>query len=465
MASMCSAANTKLQLNGKISGLKRKLLTIAILSSLAGSLCAAQSGRDDPIAHYNQGIDHEDKGRYSEAIAEYRTAIRLDPRQPPFYFKLAHLQVKLGRQLDAVQTVKQLLAIEPATADAYLFLANIYQAQEDFAEAERSARKYLELRPNDFEGYYHLGMSLIGKNDLASAEEQFKRSLQINPDFDGARFQLGQIYAQRGEFSAAEEQLQKAVRLNPDNPRSRYKLGFVLSKLDRYEEAVAQLNRAVELAPQMAEAHHALAGVYRRMGRAAESARTQAEFERLSRAEVEGRQKSRRISAYHRKGSELLSQDKLSEALAVFEEILRLDPNNDLAYYRMAQIYYSLGQIDKAAEPAAAAVRIKDHEAAYHHLLALCLGAKGEYAQAITEVEKAIKLMEVSDFHNTLGNLYFASGDYQRAIPEYRRAVKLEPGKANFHLNLAVALEKAGRFDEARAERELYLKLSSAGKN
>lgn len=58
-------------------------------------------------------------------------------------------------------------------------------------------------------------------------------------------------------------------------------------------------------------------------------------------------------------------------------------------------------------------------------------------------------------FH--LGNAYAAQEDYDKAITLWTQSLKKAPGLMVAHFNMALALEKTGKSDKAKAEYGLYL--------
>lgn len=62
--------------------------------------------------------------------------------------------------------------------------------------------------------------------------------------------------------------------------------------------------------------------------------------------------------------------------------------------------------------------------------------------------------------HNNLGVLHFTRGDLHAAAREFELAGGLIPGHPDPRLNLALTLERAGRFDDAISEYEAALQLS-----
>ena len=82
-----------------------------------------------------------------EAIAAYRQAARLQPKDPEPHLAAGLLLEKEEKFADAEQEYKQALALEPST-DAVTGLANIYMRGRRFPEAEAELRKLVTARPD-----------------------------------------------------------------------------------------------------------------------------------------------------------------------------------------------------------------------------------------------------------------------------------------------------------------------------
>ena len=94
--------------------------------------------------------------------------------------------------------------------------------------------------------------------------------------------------------------------------------------------------------------------------------------------------------------------------------------------------------------------RARADEAADHYNLGLQLKHQGKSADAIAEMEKAIKLR--SDYaaaYLSLGNLWRAQGEYAKAATALEQAVKLQPKDALSHANLGAVYVREKRFDDS----------------
>ncbi len=414
---------------------------------------AQQLNPRNALVHVQLAEIHARRGQFREAIVTFRQAIALAPRETQTYFRLALLYTQLQRFHDSQQTLKELLRIRPAYADAYLLLGRVTQEQGDHALAEKHLRHYLKLRPGDPEGLWRLATSLAAEEKYPEAEPLLQQALKKNAHLGGAHYSLGVLYSRRGKDLQAKSHLAEATRLLPENAKVYYELGNVLVRLEDLISAEQDFRKALELDPAYVEAHYALGTLLRRTGRPEEASRVLAEYERLSSAALESRERTRRISAYFWEVKELLEQDRLEEAEAKLGQILELEPQNDLAYYRLGQIFYLRHEYERALERARVALSRKEFEPTYYMLEAMCLERLERGAEVATAYERLLSLVDYADAYLALGRLELQRGDTAKAVAQLRRAVALEPQDPEMRLALAEALEKAGDRTESRKQR------------
>ncbi len=80
-----------------------------------------------------------------------------------------------------------------------------------------------------------------------------------------------------------------------------------------------------------------------------------------------------------------------------------------------------------------------------HYNLGVTLMDKGDYAEAISEFQKALQLRpDSAAAHNNLGISLYGQGEIQKAVNEYKAALMLKPDHVNAHMNLAMAFYQQG---------------------
>ena len=88
-----------------------------------------------------------------------------------------------------------------------------------------------------------------------------------------------------------------------------------------------------------------------------------------------------------------------------------------------------------------------------HQVLGRDYFDRGQYAEAVREIEEALRLVpDFPDLHNQLGLALGMSGERERSVAAFRRALELNPNYLEARLNLAIVYNEMGRYEEALEE-------------
>jgi len=159
----------------------------------------------------------EIQNRFSDAVAEYKKAIQLNPKAPDLNFRL-------GR--------------------AILLESHSPQA-------------------------------------LQSASAAFAAELKISPEDSASEFQLGQIAQVQGNTAGAQQHFEQALKLSPSFVTAMVTLATLHTHQRQYDQAITLLNRAVALQPANEGAHYALLTAYRDAGQMDKAKAEKATLDRL----------------------------------------------------------------------------------------------------------------------------------------------------------------------------------------
>jgi tetratricopeptide (TPR) repeat protein len=139
-----------------------------------------------------------------------------------------------------------------------------------------------------------------------------------------------------------------------------------------------------------------------------------------------GRKYFRRLAswAHNRRGEASVNEGQAAEALADFDEALKLDPEN----WRAA------------------------------HNRGVSRAEKGELARAVADFSHVIQLKpDYGPAYRNRGEVLFATGQYAKAIDDYTRAVAHMPQSHELYYLRASALHRAGRVREAIGDYDMSL--------
>ena len=204
---------------------------------------------DSKRAHNNLGsarfLDRDMPG----AIAEFQSAVSLDPRYVSALVNLGRVQNLTGALADAATSFDRALAIEPANPDAHFGLGFALDATGRLPEALAHYREAVHLQPTATDFRLKLGQVLFRTRETPAAIEQFRELIRQAPTLAAAHTGLGTALASQGSLDEAVRALGEALRLNPDDADAHYNLGNVLVEQGRVADAIPHFEATLRLKP------------------------------------------------------------------------------------------------------------------------------------------------------------------------------------------------------------------------
>jgi Flp pilus assembly protein TadD len=150
---------------------------------------AAEINPRDPMSHSNLGAYLQERGRLTEAIGEYNTAIRLTSDRGLLAANYANLGLayrEIGEEAKARENFDQALRLNPNQFNAYLGLGRLLERQGKLDDAIFNYSRLVELRPTD-QGYLRLGHALQMASRPGEALAAYQEALKISPDLKEAQ--------------------------------------------------------------------------------------------------------------------------------------------------------------------------------------------------------------------------------------------------------------------------------------
>ncbi len=182
------------------------------------------------IARGSLGDVYFRKGKLERSIAEYREAVRLEPRYEKGFFNIGFIEVRRGDLKAASEALRRGLRAapepppwNPATRRTYGSV-HFYIGVQDFAEGRFSAaearyRRALAYQPEFPEALFNLGLSLDRLGREREACVAFGQAIGLRPEFYEAQREVAlcglRIGAPRGEVVRS---LRAALALRPAAP-------------------------------------------------------------------------------------------------------------------------------------------------------------------------------------------------------------------------------------------------------
>lgn len=153
------------------------------------------------------------------------------------------------------------------------------------AEAERVFRDAVNLDPRSADAQFGLGNVYVRQGQLAAAETAYRAAVNSDPNMSSAHLNLGVVYYKMEQLSKAEEEFNAVLRLTPSDAQALYLLAAVRIQGRQYGEAEKLLNQAKLAQPHLAEVYYGLGALYKLQGKTAEAIAAFEEFLRLGTAQ------------------------------------------------------------------------------------------------------------------------------------------------------------------------------------
>ncbi|MFB3883804.1 MAG: tetratricopeptide repeat protein [Thermodesulfobacteriota bacterium] len=182
------------------------------------------------------------------------------------------------------------------------------------------------------------------------------------------------------------------------------------------------------------------------------------------------------------------------QALALFEETVRRNPDHADAHFQRGYCFTKLGRYKEAIDAYQESIRLKPEDSVtlnnlcvaynraehYEEALATCLRAillksdlveaynnlgwtfhkLGRYQEAIEVCRRAIQLKpDFSLAYFNLGNNYSATRSYREAVEAYKQGIRIAPDHADSHLNLGASYFEMGQYENAREAYQQAIRL------
>ena len=157
-------------------------------------------------------------------------------------------------------------------------------------------------------------------------------------------------------------------------------------------------------------------------------------------------------SAYNNRGAAYNDSGQPERAIQDFDVAIRLDPQHVNAYRNRGNAYMKLGKPERAIQDYNEAIRLDPEDANTFNKRGIAYFRLGQYERAIEDYDEAIQLAPRFAPYYNRGMAYFNQGLYDRAIEDYDEAIRLDPQIAISYANRALAYTRLGKDQEAQLD-------------
>ena len=359
--------------------MRRKLAIALILGCSSVHFARPQASSDEQAARYGQaGQKAMAAGQYAEAREDFEHLARLEPNVAEVHATLAAIYFKQRAYGLAVREVRTAQKLKPSLPrlDSLLglSLSELGQFEEALPRLEKGFKQ-----TSDGEGRRMCGLQLLRVyTELGRDSEAVETALSLNklyPDDPEILYHTGRIYGNfaymvmeklhdkapnsiwmlqaQGEANEAQKDYDAAIvaydhvlAMDPHRPRIHYRLGRVylarfrtLQKPEDRDAARREFEAELETDPGNGNAAYELANMA-------------AEENRLDEARKQFEAVIARFPDFEQAlvglGGVYLQTEAGAQAVAPLKQATKLDSNDEVAWYRLAQAQRAAGNQDEA---------------------------------------------------------------------------------------------------------------------
>jgi adenylate cyclase len=164
-------------------------------------------------------------------------------------------------------------------------------------------------------------------------------------------------------------------------------------------------------------------------------------------------------------GSTKSPQESTEKAIELVQKALVLDDALAEAHGFLGFLYTQKREYEKGIVQGERAVALNPGDSTVLVYYAISLNFAGKSEEAITLLQKAIRLNPVGSFYNYLCNLHLGNalmftGRYEEAVSAYKKAIQRAPNNMWPHIMLTATYSEMGREKEAQAEAAEVLRIN-----
>jgi tetratricopeptide (TPR) repeat protein len=246
----------------------------------------------------------------------------------------------------------------------------------------------------------------------------------------------------------------QAIRVTENNFLAMQNLGSALFEAGRKQEAIESFRNAARTKPDAAGPYASLCAVL------------PDKEEALRNCDVSLRLEAENWEAHNNRGSVLKTLGRLSEAMDEFGVAIRQKPASAEPHANLGMLLFAAGRFPEALREEDRALALDPSLAPAHYTRGRALLETGQPEAAVEELEIAVRMQPTSaEAHGMLGlALSRVPWGVFDCFKEFQTALQLDPNLAVTHANLALALWKAGRHDEALQQIRMAVQLEPGPK-
>ena len=358
------------------------------------------------------------------AIREYKDGLSKDPKKKTSYQKrMIEVYMRQGRRAEAADLNSQILKDDPNDNDAKGLQATFLLDKGEVARAITELNSVVTRSPENPVAHYQLGRAHAARGEYEQARQQFVKASELRPDYLMARLALAQLQVTRGEFDAALKTAEQVLQIDRNSVNARLIESAALMGMRKFGDSREMLGTMLRTNPNSPDVNFQL-------------------------------------------GLVSLAETKYKEAEDAFRKTHQLNPANPRGLMGLVETQMAQSKPDQAL----ALLRAEAEKNPNNVDLRLAIGniavRSGKYEEALQAFNQILNSLDKNskqrgDIFLRMGETYRRKGDDAGAVSVLQKAREVLPDNVTVLSTLALTLDHAGRWNEAKQIYEATLKLDA----
>jgi tetratricopeptide (TPR) repeat protein len=208
------------------------------------------------VAAYNgRASAYDIKGNSERAIADYTSAIELDPKSAVAYSNRSAAYINKGDLDLALADASKAIELNPRFAGAYVHRSSIYRKKGNLEQAISDLNEAIAINPKNLDALFNRGTIYREMGNDKEAIADYTRAIAIDYRFVNSYGARGSAYFATGDFDRAIDDYGKAIALDSSNVSGRYFRAMAYSAQGHFDRAITEYDQMIALNPKYGPAY------------------------------------------------------------------------------------------------------------------------------------------------------------------------------------------------------------------
>jgi len=393
-------------------------------------------------AYNNLGICYFNLNKFPGALKNFEKALLLSPSDVGFLKNKLKTLLKTKNYLEALKLSNRVKPEDNINSWVELNKANIYRTLKQQHNELDNLSLYLNKEYKDHKIRYRRALLLIALKKMTKAENDLKILADKNIFYKDSALRLTMIRFKDKDYKNAEQLLKTWTERNPKDIKSLKMLSYIYIKNKKIESAINSYSNILEID------HTLLDILYER-------AKLLVQVKKFDHALKDINEL---LSFYPENKNYLMLKIRIlensgetAELESFLQKLVKLDGNNIKARKKIAEIYFSNNEINKALQQLNKIIA-KDNSALQSYFLrGMCNLKIKEYDNAIIDFSKVLELDNNNEkaLYNR-ANIYLILKDYNKSYQDFKNLISLYNYNSDYFLKISQVEFKLGKLKMAK---------------